>query len=240
MSGSARYVTLLTGLPWLGTLFSAGQTPMSRLRLEHRLRQLEPEHARGLNELTGILHWINHDLTLKEGELIARAQAFEAEWGEGFLTDILRFRLEVRSTIAALRRRRHDENEAPAWPWGYGRWQRHIERHWNESGFRLQRAFPWIDEAERLIEQRDSLALQRLQLDLVWQHLIRISAGHEFDFEAVVIYVLRWDLIARWSAYQGERAALRFDQLVETGLGDYHRLFPELPGLASTSGTAAA
>jgi hypothetical protein len=48
-----------------------------------------------------------------------------------------------------------------------------------------------------------------------------MSEGHWFDFEAVVIYVLRWDLIARWIGQDGAAALRRFDGLVENGLGDY-------------------
>jgi hypothetical protein len=44
------------------------------------------------------------------------------------------------------------------------------------------------------------------------------SDGHYLDFEAVVIYVLRWDMIARWTTYDGEEAARRFDELVEQAM----------------------
>jgi hypothetical protein len=231
MSRSSRYVMLITSLPAHGQLFSADKTPLSRLRMENRLRYLDPQDAHTLKQLTSVMHWVYHDLSLNEAELITRAEHLAAEWGEGFLSDLLSYRLELRSAIAALRRRRRGETAAPAGRWGYGRWVGHIERYWNEPGFRLQRVFPWIDEAERLIEQRDNLTLQRLQLGTVWNYLTRISQGHEFDFEAVVIYVLRWDLIARWTSYQGEKALTRFDQMVTSGLGKHAHLFTSAPSM---------
>lgn len=217
---------LITSLPYHGPLFGARQTPLSRLRLNYRLRILDEADARALQELSSVLHWIHQSMTESDAELIARAEHFETAWGEGFLTDVMRFRMEMRTVYTALRRRRRGETAPPVGErWGYGRWVRHIERYWNEPGLRLQQVYPWVNEAERLIEARDSLGLERLLLGIVWDYLIRISEGHEFDFEAVVIYVLRWDLIARWSSYDGSRAVKRFNALVDTGMGRHRHLF---------------
>ncbi len=60
--------------------------------------------------------------------------------------------------------------------------------------------------------------LERLLLATIWNHLERLSDGHHFDFAAVVIYVMRWDLVARWTGYHGEEAAQRFDALVAAGM----------------------
>jgi len=219
---------LITSLPYHGLLFGAHQTPLSRLRLNVRLRILDEDDAQALRDLSSVLEWIHQSMRVTDAELIARAQRLEADWGEGFLSNILRFRMELRTFYVALRRRRRGETSPPTGQrWGFGRWVRHIERYWNEPGFRLQQVYPWANEAERLIEARDSLGLERLLLGVTWDYLTRISEGHEFDFEAVVIYVLRWDLIARWSSYDGARAVSRFDSLVDIGLGRYGRLFEE-------------
>jgi hypothetical protein len=228
MDRATRYVMLITSLPYHGPLFGARQTPLSRLRLSHRLRILDETDAQALRDLSSVLEWIHQSMSVTDAELIARTKQFEEAWGEGFLSDVMRFRMEVRTIYTALRRRRRGESSPPVGkPWGYGSWVRHIERYWNESGFRLQQVYPWVNEAERLINARDSLALERLLLGIIWNYLTRISVGHEFDFEAVVIYVLRWDLIARWSSYDGARAVQHFDGLVESGMGRYSQLFEE-------------
>jgi hypothetical protein len=228
MDRDTRYVMLITSLPFHGPLFGARQTPLSRLRLSNRLKILNEADAQALRDLSSVLEWIHQSMSVTDVELIMRAKRFEEAWGEGFLSDIMRFRMELRTLYTALRRRRRGETLPPVGqPWGYGRWVRHIERYWNEPGFRLQRVYPWVNEAERLIEVRDSLGLERLLLGIVWDYLIRLSVGHEFDFEAVVIYVLRWDLIARWSSYDGARAVQRFDRQVDTALGRYGQLFDE-------------
>jgi hypothetical protein len=236
MERTTRYVMLITSLPYHGPLFGAHQTPLSRLRLSYRLKILDEVDAQALRDLSSVLEWIHQSMSVTDAELIARTKRFEEAWGEGFLSDIMRFRMEVRTIYTALRRRRRGESSPPLGkPWGYGRWVRHIQRYWNEPGFRLQQVYPWVNEAERLIETRDSLALERLLLGIVWDYLTRISVSHEFDFEAVVIYVLRWDLIARWSSYHGARAVQRFDDLVEQGMGRYGRLFEETESVQNKS-----
>ena len=58
-----------------------------------------------------------------------------------------------------------------------------------------------------------------------WKNVSRQAGEHEFDFEAVVIYVLKWDIVDRWVRYNGEEAAKRFEELTRAGLGDYAALF---------------
>jgi len=211
---------LISSLPFHGPLFGAHHTPLSRLRLEQRLRVLEPDDADTLKRLTEILDFIHHSMDLTDAELVRRTQTLEADLSNPLFRDLLRFRMEMRTLLAAARRRHRGET-SPEPGWGYGRWVAHIERNWHEPGFRLERVFPWITEAERLLRAADSLGLERLKLAVTWAHLDRAGEGHWFDFEAVVIYVLRWDLIARWLDQDADAALARFDALVTAGLGTH-------------------
>lgn len=220
MDADTRYVMLISSLPFHGPLFGAHHTPLSRLRLEQRLRVLEPEDADTLQRLTEILDFIHHSMDLTDAELVRRTQTLEADLSSPLFRDLLRFRMEMRTLLAAARRRHRGETH-PEPGWGYGRWVAHIERNWHEPGFRLERVFPWFIEAERLLRAQDSLGLERLKLAVTWSHLDRAGEGHWFDFEAVVIYVLRWDLIARWLDQDADAALARFDALVTAGLGPH-------------------
>jgi hypothetical protein len=226
VDADTRYVMLISSLPFHGPLFGAHHTPLSRLRLEQRLRVLELDDARTLRQLTEILDFIHHSMDLTDAELVHRTRTLEAELTSDLLRDLLRFRMEMRTLLAAARRRRRGETGPPQEPgWGYGRWVGTIERNWHEPGFRLERVFPWVTEAERLLRANDSLGLERLKLTVTWAHLDRMSEGHWFDFEAVVIYVLRWDLIARWLNQDADAALARFDDLVDAGLGTHAEVF---------------
>ena len=220
MDRDTRYVMLICSLPFHGPLFGAHHTPLSRLRLEQRLRVLKPEDAVTLRRVTEILDFSHHSMELTDAELVRRTRTLEAEL-TGFLGELLRFRMEMRTLLAAQRWRRWGQAGPPGPGWGYGRWVAQIERNWHEPGFRLERFFPWVTDAERLLRADDSLGLERLKLAVTWAHLDRMSEGHWFDFEAVVLYVLRWELIARWTGQDGDAALGRFDTLAAAGLGPH-------------------
>jgi hypothetical protein len=219
VSAATRYAMLISSLPYHGVLFGARQTPLSRIRLQQRLKLLEPEDAACLHTIAGLLDWTHPDRGRRDAEIIARAQAVIPTLVNDFVRDLVVWRLELRTVVAALRRRQRGEAAPPVHErWGYGRWLAQLRRHWNEPHFRLERVFAWLPEARSLLESGDALGMERLLIGVAWEHLERLADGHHFDFEAVLLYTQRWDLIARWTGYSGEEAVVRFDEMVEAGL----------------------
>jgi hypothetical protein len=221
MSASHRYAMLITSLPYHGTLFGARQVPLSHIRLRQRLRLLDEEDHACLRVVANLLEWSRQGMECSDAEFIAQARTELPKLDNAFAQELVIWRLELRTVVAALRRRQQGQ-AAPAGRdgWGYGRWLGHIRRHWNEPQFRLERVYPWLAEARTLLESGDALALERLLMNAVWEYLDRASEGHHFDFEAVLIYSMRWDLVARWTIYHGEEAVMRFDEMVREGLED--------------------
>ena len=229
MSAVDRYLMLITSLPAHRGLFGAKQTPLSRLRLRQRLRLLEPEDAADLRKLAVLTEWSRLGMDEDDEAIARRARDVLPTVANDFVRDLSTWRLEMRTVVAALRRRHAGEGPpARGRAWGFGRWVPHVTRYWSEPNLRLERAFPWLPEARRLLEDGDPVGLERLLLGTVWDHLERVSEGHHFDFEAVVVYCNRWDLVARWTAYEGEAAVARFDELVEAALGPMDALRAEL------------
>ena len=219
VSAANRYAMLISSLPYHGVLFGARQTPLSRIRLQQRLSLLEPADAACLHTIAELLDWSHPDRERHDEEIISRARAVIPTLINTFVRDLVVWRLELRTVVAALRRRHRGEATPPAHErWGYGRWLAYLHKYWTEPHFRLERAFPWLPGALSLLESGDALALERLLIGIAWEHLERLSDGHHFDFEAVLLYTQRWDLIARWTSYNGEAAVARFDEMVDAGL----------------------
>lgn len=218
MAHSDRYAMLLSSLPYHGPLFGAKQTPLSRIRLNQRLALLDPVEADCLRHARRLLEWAQQEPDRTDAQAVVRAKQVIDGITNPFIRDLVTWRLEMRTLIAALRRRHRGESAPRDRRWGFGRWVGRIMQHWNEPAFGLERAFPWLPEAERLLRRGATADLERLLLGAVWNHLESCSDGHYLDFEAVVIYVLRWDMIARWTTYDGEEAARRFDELVEQAM----------------------
>ncbi|NVK42328.1 MAG: hypothetical protein HWE39_13890 [Oceanospirillaceae bacterium] len=223
-----RYVLLITSLPHPGPLFGARQTPLSRLRLEQHLQLLEAGDRQRLDRIESLLHWDRLPFDTTDAEILQQARHLIPTLGDTRLQTIVEQRLELRTLIAALRRRHRGEPAPPLdghCNWGYGRWTGAIARYWQEPGFRLQGLYPWLPEAEKLLTDDDPLGLERLLLAQVWRQLDRAGEEHWFDFVAVVVYVLRWNLIDRWVRYSETVATQRFDALTEAGLDRFADLF---------------
>ena len=216
----------MASLPHLGELFKSQQTPLSRFKLEERLKLLSEEDTKLLRQIQDLIRWHYLPIERTDAEIVAAAERFFQQVKNPLLREAVEFRLELHTIVAALRRRKHGEDvPSGRQAWGYGRWVRHIERHWADPAFRLQGVFPWVPEANRLLQANDSVALERLLFGYVWHRLGLLGTGHYFDFEAVVIYVLRWDLIDRWVRYDGEAAVERFRNLVDAGIGKFDKIF---------------
>jgi hypothetical protein len=228
-----RYAMLICALPALPpVLFSEHQTPISRLQLDRRLALLTPEDARQLSALEDILHWDRLPLDLSEGAAVRAFHDRLACLSPGLPRTLAVWRLEDRTLLAALRRRQLGRPApVPGEEWGYGRWLGRIQRSWHEPVFGLERVFPWAGEAARLLAAGDSPGLERLLLGHTWDGLGRLAAGHYFDFAAVAVYVLKWDILRRWCAYNGVAALRRFLDLSDAALAGRQALFAPVEGV---------
>jgi hypothetical protein len=219
-----RYVQLITILPGHSSLFRETQTPLSRINLRQRLKLLEAEDRLVLHQVSELLDWHRHHIERSDAEIVQLAKTLIPGFTNPFVRELIEWRLEARTLVAAMRRRRQgQEAPGPKVAWGYGRWLQMIRRHWHEPHFGLEKVFPWLVEAREHLDNGNPFALERLLLGMFWERLDRLSEGHEFDFEAVLIYVMRWDLVARWVGYQAEDAARRFNEMVDTALQGFDR-----------------
>jgi hypothetical protein len=215
------YVMLVASLPAVGSLLSDKEPPINRVRLEQRLNELDPEDHAELDALTSVLSWSRLDIGDDDAAFVARATQVIGAVRSETLRAAASDRLEIRTLIAALRRR-HQGEEAPppGTRWGYGRFVETIRTNWGAPDFGVGRAFPWMLAARERLEAGDAPGLERIVLKAVWDSGARHAAGHEFDFEAVAFYVLRWSLVDRWARYDVAVATTRFAELLDAAFAD--------------------
>jgi len=226
MGEANRYVMLMSSLPHYGPLFAAMQLPTSEIKLRRRLKLLAPEDQQKLAMIEDLLQWDHIDSGQTDAELIERAKHIVDGLDDGLLRQVVISRMEQRTFVAALRRRRHGASSPPeAETFGYGRWVKLICRNWHAPAFGLERAFPWLLDAEHCLSEDDAVGLERVLLQEVWTNLGRLSHGHYFDFAAVVMYVLRWNIIDRWTRYDSSEAKERFEELVTKTLAGHDSMF---------------
>jgi hypothetical protein len=202
-------------------LLSEKEPPINRARLIERLKSLAPEDATLLEQLSQVVAWSAVDVTLDDETYVRSVEALLAEIESPTLADALRDRLELRTVVAALRRRHAGEDPPPKGArWGYGRHVERLREGWNLPDFGLSAFYPWISAARDAIEAGDAIALERLTLEIVWRQQEQRGLGHEFDLEAVTLYLVRWSLADRWARYDADVAAHRFQDLVDAALAD--------------------
>lgn len=231
MNSRLQYITLISSLPHIGRIFTEHGAGISRFRLEERLKMLEPEHSRLLDRVVSVTAWSSVSKSDTEAEIIALAQSVVNELtGYSDLQELVLSRMETRTLVAALRRRRKGAGDpGDVTSWGFGRWCRAIRDNWSDPAFGLSHIVPWVGEADRLMKAGDHVSLERLVLTEVFRQTGRHSAGHEFDFTAVVAYVLRWIIVERWSIYSNVKAAERLRGLLAEALKSAPPAFSAVP-----------
>ncbi len=215
-----EYVQLVASLPALGPILAAKTAPINRVRLQARLqRMLRPEHRAEIQAAASILDWSCQAMLTTDADIVSHARKIIPTLKSESLRLLVHEQLEQRTVLAALRRR-HAGQDAPAAGeiWGYGRYVDRIRAKWREADFGLGRSLKWLLPAKDKLDKADAAGLERILLEAAWRQADRLARAHDFDFEAVALYVVRWDLLDRWTRYDAEAAAARFDALVADAL----------------------
>ncbi|MEX0279162.1 MAG: hypothetical protein AB3N19_16695 [Ruegeria sp.] len=219
MSDPDAYIALISSLPGSERLFVAKQPPLSRIRLDRRLSALAAEDAKVLKVLENALNWNAYDMDVTDAQAIERCKQAVKEIPQTTLRKVFMERMDLRTVVAAMRLRKNG-GPAPSGAFGVGRWSRHIPANWGDPGFHLETQMPWVKDANQLLDSEDPLGLERLLLSVSHQQLKRHAARHMFDFEAVAIYVLIWNIFDRWAQRNAQDAAKRFEKLAQQAMAD--------------------
>jgi hypothetical protein len=222
-----RYLTLLSSLPANLSLFAAKKTPLSRLKLEQKLTLLAAPERQLLADIEGVLQWgylsaaMKHEY-LDDGSLlpVREIKRVLATINDRQLKQLVCEKLDFRTLLGALRHRHQNADQPLQGEWTVSRFKHTIESNWQEPYFRLEHARPWLIEAKQLIDDDQPLLLEKLLLHTAWQHLSRAAAQQTFSFYSLVVYVLKWNIVERWTRYDGEAAASRFQQLIAESLAN--------------------
>ena len=219
---SNTYYLLICSLPALPPRFDVDRLPITLERLQGRLRLLEPEDAREISRMLDFLAWSHQFAEADDAAVVKRYGELMQEVTNPLIREVFAVGMDVRMIVAALRRRRHGLGPPTV---GFGQWFDHIRRHFNQPDFRLGHVFPWILPFAHMLEQGDVLNLYRRVLGESWAYLKKRAEDYVFSFEAVVLYIARWDIIRHWQQLQAERGRAIFEALVTEALGEYAKLY---------------
>jgi hypothetical protein len=212
---------LIASLPSLPLHFEVERDLISRPRLELRLRMLEEDDAAVIDQWTGFVVWDRQPLERTDEEVIATYETLMKEISNTTLREIIQMRIDTRTIISAVRRKRAG---MPA-PIGVGQWVDHIKRNFSEQDFNLAGRFPWIGEFTNLLAAGDAMGAQRLLFGTNYRQWSRMAERFTFSFEAILLYLARWEIIDRWTSRNSEAGRARFESNLKEALGVHAQLF---------------
>jgi len=217
------YYMLISSLPALPTRFEADRLPITLERLQSRLRMLDPEDAEEIGRMLDVLKWSAQFTEARDSAVVSRYGELMQGIANPLVREILTAGMDTRMIMAALRRRRQGAGPPPV---GIGQWLEPIRRHFDRPDFALGHVYSWLVPFDQLLERGDVLALYRRLLGQAWAYTTKRMQDYDtFSFEAVVLYVTRWDIIRRWQQLQPERGRTVFEALVTEAMGEHAELY---------------
>ena len=226
MASSRMYYDLVSSLPPLPYFEKANRNPINRDRLNDRLLLLEPEDHAVIRQAGEFLAWQRQPAARTDKEMVEMYGRFLEESRLPLLRAMAQNRMNQRTIMAALRRKRKGlPKPEKGEPWGVGPWVFSIEKNWDAPHFKLASVFPWIPEAQILLDTQKALDLDRLLMAEEWKWLDGLMFGNEFSFEALLAYLFKWDILDLWLSYNTEAARERFEELVAEVTGEHYKLF---------------
>lgn len=211
MSGAYVYPMTLASLPRHGDLFSAKRPPISRIGLERRLRLLPDADQAEIDAIEGVLSWSRAQAFASDAQALLHLDAVMGALRGRFVRELVAARISMRTIMAALRRRAAG-GDPPKRGEDFGRtpYADRIRRRWSAPGFGLGPGEAWALRADLALRAGDSLLVEREILGEAWRRLGRVRPADPHGYEALVVYVLRWNLIDRWTRYAQGPALARF------------------------------
>lgn len=224
MNGKGYY-TLVTSLPHLPRFDKADRLPITRERLLQRLKMLTPQDYRLAEIAAEFIAWRRQPIGRTNAELLSiYNQGVNLIFESKLLKPLFELTINQKTMITALRRREKGlPRPHPKEPWGAGPLVSHIEHNWDKPFFKLQSHYPWIVQAQTYLHEGEPLKLEYLLANLTWNKLEFLLLKNYFGFEAVVAYLLKWDILQQWLSYNTEAAKMRFDELVLETINDYNQ-----------------
>lgn len=215
-----KYYTLLCSLPSIPPYFEVDRPPISRKKIRERLKMLDEDDAATLQQLVDFLAWDRQPLNRSDREVVAHYDWLKSKITNPVIMQVVDDRIDVRTIVGAFRRRR-SQLEPPE---GVGQLTPFISRNWHRSDFGLATRYPWISELPDLLESGSPQETERFLFSVTWKIWSRNAAKYQFSFEAVIFYLVRWEILERWTSRNLEIGRQRFDKLLMEALGEYANL----------------
>jgi len=217
------YYMLVSSLPQLPARFDTGRLPISWPTLRNRLRMLEVEDGRVTRQIGQYFLWDRQPIDRTDNEVIDRYCELMATTSNALVRHLIHSRTEMRLLISAARRKRLGLGP-PDWADRVVQSDEvlgQVRKNWSQPHFNLGAHYRWVEAFCRAYDSGDMREAQRVVFNERWNDWTRIAERYTFTFEAIIVYLVRWEIIDRWTSQNTEAGKARFAKLIEETLGEY-------------------
>jgi len=215
---SHDYTELLCSLPNLVDPFRYQQHTISIVQLQKRMNMLEHDDYIWLTRFRRLFYWRDLRLDADEETLVRQGNRFIDQTRYDDIREWLLWRMDVRTIIAALRRKHAGESVPVKNTWGYGRFVHHIQAHWTSPCFGLEHRFTFLPDINNHLTAGDSYLLEKTLLSAIWKYCNTCSPLRAYSFSAIILYLMKWSLIDQWTQYDSTAALEHFNELTKSCL----------------------
>jgi hypothetical protein len=222
------YYSLIASLPHLGLQYKIKQPPISERQLVKRLNLLNETDKLLLDNVIEVvwLSWFKPEVSFKQ--TLAKSQSI-LELNNPFLNELINWFFDIRSIFVALQLRQSEtkipDKTSDFWK---TRWSKKMQNAWQKPDLGLKYVFPWIVPVNTAFLKGDMVAVEEIFLSLIWKQLEKLEAGHYFDLEALLIYLLRWHIVNYWSQFNEKIALDRIQKYSDDLLNSYQSQIKEV------------
>ncbi len=214
MTTSTNYYWLVASLPHMPRSFEVEQAPISRIRLEQRLKMLGERDKSIVEQVRSFLLWDRQQPEHTDEDVQREYDRLMNSITNKLVRDIINHRMDVRTITCALRRRRLGLEP----PSAVGQYVGHIRQHWKTPDFRLTREQPWIPRVRETLAANQPLEVERQLLSATWDRWVKLADKFYFSFETILLYLARWEIVDRWTRRDEAVGQQRFNDLMSQSL----------------------
>ncbi|KTC84456.1 hypothetical protein [Legionella brunensis] len=212
---TTNYYMVISSLPRIFPDYKVESPPISRLQLEKRLGLLPIETQTRLYAIESLVwsSWFNPSQSV---EKTRKDYQQLMQINSRVICNLIVWYFDLRSIVSALRMK-HIGKAPPANPKNHWitHWDQKLIEHWSEPDLGLKFVYPSLIKMAEDLARNDTPAVEEFLLNFIWKYLSSIETGHYFDLEALIIYLLRWDIVQYWSTFSTTNILEKVNELYQ-------------------------
>lgn len=221
MEHRRHYYTLVASLPSFKALEDNKDVPLTRIHLERRLRFLADDDALLVQRVVDVVF---HKSFKAASDYFKEVASLQDHIDDQGINDIINHFMKYRIFVALLGRSIKERDL----PKEFNLWCSFLAedeidkltKNYDKPDLGLSKAgFSTLTSIQKALKENDALAAEKLLLNIHWDYLKERAFDTGFGLEAVIIYVLQWNILRGW-LYQKPKESLEIintelDRIVE-------------------------